>query len=571
MSKTHRRQPTRKENKVEKLEREFMAKNRRVRMADDTELTLSVGEQASIEQAKAEAEFLINERAQSESFSVQSPSTDDPIEVGGGMLWWTGGSLDSYIPLSAYGNRSRMEEIRTFALLAPMILNAEAILAKKVTALQWTVDGGRNLAQKWQRKLNNFGGGAGWDTFIMRWVRAYCESDQPAYSEIIRAAPSWAVDEDFQLTERGEAAIANGDDKVWEIVDARVMDPVCCFPTTSSEFPLVYRNPHTGKKYQLRPYQFMSLVDQPGVDDRLPGSAVCAVTRAVYAAQADRMETRYSMEKMSENPGAGLAVVNASQTALRTAMLSATAEREARGVVYYKGIIFLPIMDPSGSTKLEFLSFSELPEGWNLTESYQKNKEIVATAFGLDVLEFGSISGRMGTGGQAKVAAQKSRTKTLGSLMQGMERAFRHKILPESIQFDIKKYDEEEERLRAERDQIFFNNAIRLAQFAPDPSVPIQYLVDKGALPNEPPYTTFDYNPNQEFHDTTSDGETDTPQGERPEYQPRRPSVGPDGTENTTPVKSIDRVRIDRDGKITSLTRSRSVYPFQVRRHQAYP
>lgn len=526
---------------------------RRVRVADGQELALSVGEDAAIEEVKREAEDILNERlteqrASRQPFSVQSPATDDPGFRDRGFVWWTGGSLDTYIPISEYGAPQRMEEIRAFALVAPFILNAESILTKKIQALQWTLEGGRNLTLKWQNILNGFEGGDGWDYFVARWVRAYCESDQPAYVEIIRAAPTWAVDENYQLTERGERAFERGDDKVWPIVDARVMDPLCCTPTTSKEFPLQYRNPHTGVRYNLRPYQFMSLVDQPGVDDRNPHAAVCAVTRAVWAAQEDRMNIRYNMEKISENPGAGLAVINASQTALRTAMKSADSEREARGVVYYKGIVFIPTMDPSGSAKLEFLNFSELPEGWDQMEAYQRNKEIVATAFGLDILEFGSISGRMGTATQAKVASNKSRAKALGSIMQGIERTFRYKLLPESVRFSIRAHDEEVERVKAERDEIYFNNAIRLAQFAP-PEVAIQYLADNGAIPNELPYVSEDYNPSEAVEDTTP------PQGAPPEgtIRPDR-EVGPEGTGEEAPIRSRARaepiVAVDRDGNV---------------------
>ena len=572
MSKTYRREPTRKKNREAKLEREFM-KQRRVRLGDEREeVILSVGEEAKVEQVKAEAEAIMNarlaqERAARQSFSVQSPASDEPVESGSGFLWWSGGTLDTYIPLSEYGSPQRLSDIRAFALVAPFILNAEAILAKKAQSLQWTLEGGRNLVLKWQRILNNFENGDGWDTFVARWIRAYCESDQPAYSELIRAAPTWAVDEQGQLTPRGEAAMAEGKDRVWPIVDARVMDPLCCFPTASEEFPLIYRNPHTGTRYRLRPYQFMSLVDQPGVDDTRPRSAVCAVSRAVHAAQEDRMLTRFSMEKISENPGAGFVVVNTSANALKTAIASAEASREAKGVVYYKGIVFVPTLSPEGTASLQFLNFSELPEGFDQAENYQRIKEIVATSFGLDVLEFGSIQGRMGTATQAKVAAQKGRTKTMGSIMQGIERAFRYKLLPESIKFEIKKYDEEEERLRAERDEVYFNNAIRLAQFAP-PEIAIQYLADKGAIPNEAPYIFQDLNLLESISDTASSEETNHPGARRPDRE-----LGPEGTEDDVPKKSMDIIKMDRDGRIGVRMPPRSApYPFvQNRAPMLYP
>ena len=564
MSKTKRNQPTDREAKWERLEREW---ERQVEKQVVEPVTLSTPIElmnaAPLQQLppgvlaiQKEAESLVNKAPSRRPFSVQTPATDLPSEYGGGLVWWTGGTLDSYIPLSEYGQEQRVHDLRMFALMAPLILNAESVLTKKVQSLQWTIEGGRNLAQKWQKRLNNFENGDGWDYFIARWIRAYCESDKPACAEIIRSAPRWAVDDDGQLTPRGEKALEDGKDVSWEIVDSRVMDPASVFPTVSKEFPLIYRNSYTGKRYQLRAYQYMSLTDLPSVDDRHPGMGICAVSRAVWAAQEERMIIRYSMEKMSENPGAGIGIINASTTALQTALNSANAQREARGVVYYKGVIFLPVLDPSGATKMEFLSFSGLPDGFDRTEVYNMIKEVVATSFGLDILELGSIPGRLGTATQAKVAAQKGRTKSIGAIMQGVERAFRYKLLPESISFNIKKHDQDEEYQRAEIDEMYVNNAVRIAQFAPDPRIAMQYLADKGAVPNEPPYIMVDLTGIEEVQDVA------TPQNESltAEAQPdvtgsEAIAEGPEGAAEEDIVKRYEpRVRIDREGKVKWLT-----------------
>ena len=73
-------------------------------------------------------------------------------------------------------------------------------------------------------------------------------------------------------------------------------------------------------------------------------------------------------------PG-GIGIINASTTALQTALANVEQQRQARGVVYYKGVIFLPVLDPSGGTKLEFLSFAELPEGFERSEVYNIVKD----------------------------------------------------------------------------------------------------------------------------------------------------------------------------------------------------
>jgi hypothetical protein len=512
-----------------------------------------------VEALRQEAEAVVNSRAvltmektnAPMPFSVQTPATDEPTTGGPGLLWWTGGTMDSYIPLHEYGDTQRQADLRAFALVAPFILNAESILTKKAQSLQWTIEGGRNQVKKWQERLNNLENGDGWDMFIGRWVRAYCESDRGGYAELIRAAPSWALDKNGQLTKRGEAAVKAGHDAAWEIVDARVMDPVNCFPTTSYEFPLQYRNGYTGMIHYLRQHQFMTLVDLPGVDDKYPHSGLCAVSRAVWMAQEDRMITRYSMEAMSENPGAGIMIGNVAPNLFRSALKAAEAEKEARGVVYYKGVIFLPVLDPSGRISLQFIPFAHLPEGFDRQTAYSIAKEVVATAFGLDALEFGSIPGRLGTALQSEVAAEKSRGKSIGAIMQGVERNFRYKMLPEGLNFSIKKQDLQERAAQASIDAQYFKNAVDYAALGVPPQVVVQYLAYKGAIPNQYPFITADLTPRQTVEDVAA---IVPPEMTGPEMLPEAEAPGPAGTQVSEAAETAKRyyeprVKMNRDGE----------------------
>ncbi|MHC4176256.1 MAG: hypothetical protein ACYSWU_02050, partial [Planctomycetota bacterium] len=424
--------------------------------------------------------------------------------TGGGLLWWSGGNVADYIPLAEYGTQQRQTDLRAFALVAPMILIAESVLIKKMQALQWSIEAGRNRAIHWQKVLANLEQDRGWDTFIARWPRAYCESDYGGYAEIIRRAPGWAVDSQGELTERGAAALRAGEDRAWPIIDARVMDPCRCIPSADPEFPLQFHNSFTGQKHLLRPHQFMHILDMPNVDDSVPNQGLCAISRAIWAAQEDRMTTRYGFEAISENPGTGMVLANVNQNLLETALASAKGQRDARGVVYYKGLIFLPILDPSGNVKLEYLTFSHLPENFNRTEDYSRIKEIVASAFGMDVLELGSIPGHnLGTSAQAEVGAAKARGKGIGALIQSVEREFRRKFLPADVQLRIKKHDIDEQKDRAELDNLYFSMATSMVQVgAWDPVLANQYLADQGAIQPEFPYLAADLTPSEELDDT---------------------------------------------------------------------
>ena len=484
-----------------------------------------------VEAIKAEAEAQLARVAEKaepgRAYSRQAPAPGQDV-TGGRLLWWGGGNIDDYIPLAEYGTQQRQRDLRLFSLVAPMILIAESVLVKKMQALQWSVEAGRNRAIKWQGTLAGLEEDWGWDMFIARWVRSYCESDYGGYAEILRAQPKWAGD-GRSLTARGEAAMRAGKDRYWPIVDARVMDPCRCLPSASQQFPLQYHNAYTGAKHLLRTYQYMHILDMPSVDDSIPRQGLCGVSRAVWAAQEDRMVTRYGFEALSENPGTGMILANVNQNLLESALTSAKGARDARGVVYYKGLIFLPVLDPSGNVKLEYLTFSHLPENFNRTEDYSRIKEIVASAFGMDVLELGSIPGHnLGTSAQAEVGAAKARGKGIGALIQSVEREFRHKFLPSDVQLRIKKHDIDEQKDRAELDSFYFNHATSMVQVgAWDPVLANQYLADMGAIQPEFPYMAADLTPSEELDDTEASGET-----------------------SSEKWLNAQRVRVDRDGTI---------------------
>ena len=439
----------------------------------------------TLEEIRREATDIINAKAlQRAPFSVDAPATDDP-HSGSGLIWWVPAQQDRFIPLAEHGTIQRENDLRKFTLVAPMILNAMSALIKKAQSLHWFIEAGRNLASKWQSFFSYVEDTKGWDTFMGRLVRAYSESDRGAYIEIIRAAPAWAIDENRRLTERGRAAIERGDDKLWDVVDLHVLDPARCVPTTSREFPLAYDNPHTAERHFLRNYNFLHILDMPGVDATKPGIGLCSVSRAVWAAKEDTMINRYCMEKMSDNPGSGIVAANVAPNTLKTALKKVNAERDARGIVYYKGLIFMPLLDPSGRFSLELLSFAGLPDGFDRMEVYNIIKEIVAAAFGLDVLELGALPGQqLGSARQAGVLSEKARGKGLGALVIAITRELRHKILPANVRFRFQPQDSTEEANKAQIHNVYFRNASLLAKAGVwDADMVNEYLVFKEAVP----------------------------------------------------------------------------------------
>jgi hypothetical protein len=473
MARTSRKQARRRVREELEAERKFYEQYTLNPLAGEGALAEQTGNgvgfsEDEINEIRLEAEEIVNARAKaardSRAYSVDSPPTDSPLS-GSQLIWWQPGRRDRYIPLAEHGSRERELDSRAFVLVAPMILNAMAALTKKMQSLQWFIISGRNLAAKWQSFFNRVEFGNGWDNFVGRFVRAYSESDHGAVVEIVRAAPPWAIDENFQLTERGITAIKRGDDKYWDIVDLHVLDPARVCNTRSREFPIIYENPHDGRRHYMRQYNFMRLLDMPVVDSNKSNVGNCAVSRAIWAAREDTMITRYVMEKLSDNPGSGIVAANVSPKLLSTALKKVNANRDARGVVYYKGLIFLPLLDPTGRFSLEFLNFAGLPDGFDRMEVYNILKEVVAAAFGLDVLELGALPGnQLGSARQAGVLSEKARGKGIGALIAAFTRELREKVLPTNVQFRFQAQDITEEHGKAQVHNIYFRNASLMAK-----------------------------------------------------------------------------------------------------------
>jgi hypothetical protein len=155
--------------------------------ADDTQGLIAYKQELKADIAEEKAK-------RPEPFSVQAPPYEEPVHMPN-LIWWTGATLDAYIPVAEYTNPKRQLDLATFTITAPLILNAEAVLVKKVASLDWYVEAGKTTARRWQEFFLNVENYEGWDNFIAKWVRAYSESDRGGYVELVRSAPSWAVNE----------------------------------------------------------------------------------------------------------------------------------------------------------------------------------------------------------------------------------------------------------------------------------------------------------------------------------------------------------------------------------------
>ena len=169
---------------------------------------------------------------------------------------------------------------------------------------------------------------------------------------------------------------------------------------------------------------------------------------------------------------------------------------------------------------------------------------MVATAFGFDALEMGSIPGRLGTALQSEVAAEKSRGKAIGAIMQGVERNFRYKMLPDSLVFSIKKQDMAEQEAQARIDGQHFKNAVDYASIGVPPEVVVQYLAYKGAIPNQYPFVSTDLTPREGVEDTAAVLPFEGGNGNAPLLGESQ-ATGPEGRQVSQAAEKLKRIKAE--------------------------
>ncbi len=408
-----------------------------------------------------------------------------------------------------WGNDRRDQFLRDLAMDVDLVADAITIVCQKMAALSWSVEGPERTALKWRDKL-----AADWSEVVQAWVREVCWNDKGGACQIARFAPSGMVDDQERLTDAGVQAIEDGKDNGWDFAGLLPLDSRYITPTGRRDTPLTY-TPSSGKEIALHRHQVARLIDSPISDRDKPGYGQCAVSRCLKGAQERGYIACYFKESFSDKPRAGLLLLNnvsvvdydQAQTVLET--------KQSQGNMhYYMGQLVLTSAEATQPMTAEEVPFRIAPEGFSRKDTYQETKEIVATAFGLDPLEFGSMPGeQLGSAQQSTVMAKKARGKFLAMLIEGIERELNQKVLPPNCEFKFISQNIEERQEEYTAQGVVITNVKNMydtGQLAGEGSLISreegrQMLADAGAIPQE--FLDRDITGREEIEDTEAEPE----------------------------------------------------------------
>ncbi len=340
----------------------------------------------------------------------------------------------------AYWSQSRDEYLRKFWKTETLLQGAVYSVISKIKTLGWSLDGPQRQVSRYQDVLANAEFGQGWGVLVSKIVEDLVTTDKGAFVELMRAGA------------------AEG-----PVLGLAHLDSLRCDLSGDPQYPVIYRNYHTGQPHRLAAHQVLHLSQLPSPDEARRNIGLCAVSRVLRAAQILRDIATYKREKLASRPNRGMYLVNGiTQARFNQALAEAEAAQDEQGLTRFAKAVVVAMMDTTQPVSVERLDFASLPDGYDEEQSTTLYAFTMALAFGVDAREFWPATASGATKADALVQAMKARGKGLGDILTSIERALNWAVLPASLTFRFDFQDDEEDRQKADLEGVRIKNVVSL-------------------------------------------------------------------------------------------------------------
>ncbi len=410
----------------------------------------------------------------------QSVQNLPPIEQARSSIYLLGHSHNRHHDiLHAYGTKALDQQLRQFSrnMNGSLFMGGRQRLAKTGAGTPW-ITKGKHRVRAHQALLQAAAWGGGWQYFMESLIRDFTTVNIGAVVEIIGAGKS-----DKPL--------------VGAPIGIKLLDPLRCYLTGHPDTPIGYENfwiDIKGKQRStfilLHESRVHRLVDMPDSDEKLLGMGECALYRYIGHHYRQILMNKYTIERLSDQPPAGFLVMgNVKDTEVQDSTTQYEADRATEGHTVWRNIQRLTTVDHSSPIDVQFLNFSDLPEGFNYKEYMEVDVRMAALALGIDPQDIWPLSGQLaGTAGQSQVLSEKSKGQSIGLLYNMIETMLNTKVLPPSAEFEFKPEDTETGLKNAQRAQSWTTVSV-------DPGVPASIMERRQLLANTV----------EEWHDVMTD------------------------------------------------------------------
>lgn len=355
--------------------------------------------------------------------------TEPPDANRNGLALWTALQSPPVPILPPYGTRRREWALRLYDRHPYNTLWQGAVdgLLMRWCATNWVIDGGKILANRYQRIFRGAVSGewVGWDSWLASVARDYLRFDGGAWIEVVGGGDP-----------RSEL--------IGGVTGLNHLDSYQTFPTGDPEYPCVYFS-RLGKYNLMHRSRVIHLIDMPDGDVYNPGYGLCALSRAIAVVERQILQQRYIAMNLNDVPSSGVVIAENVTPQQVEQAYNAMQQRTQNDMPGQPGnVVWIHALNPAFPADLKNFTFSRPPEKFDWNTYVQIDVNQMALAIGEDPQDLWPLSsGAMGSGMQSEVLAKKGKGKMYGHFLQLLEREL-NSILPESLEFQFKIVDPDE-------------------------------------------------------------------------------------------------------------------------------
>lgn len=272
--------------------------------------------------------------------------------------------------------------------------------------------------------------GVGWLEFAMKWFQARWNSDNGAFAEVLGRG-------------RKDGPIMGAP------VGLANLDSACCFRTGHPEWPVVYQQELSGKKFKLHRSRVIFGAQLPSTIDRMNGVGLCWFSRVMGVAQSVVDDLTYKQEKLGGRPRRAILV--GKKVSVSMVQAAFDMSDEAADSAGLRRVSFTPIVanETAADVGIDVVDLASLPDGFEWESDVNLAMYIIALTGGFPVRWMWPATAVGATKADAllqHMATAMSGTAhelgTLSLLLAGSERGAYHrrgKFLPPSLKmrFDV--------------------------------------------------------------------------------------------------------------------------------------
>ena len=381
---------------------------------------------------------------------VGTPQELPNAAAGEGMVATLSYCLAAGPLVSAWGTRQRLRDLRNWYFDQRNVLmqGVYAGLSKKIASTPWEVTGPPDLLENADGLLRHAQYGAGWSNFVDRVVTNTLLYDIGAWVYVHGAM--MPVPEGTTYVDAWKRGLGTSGPLFGSPVGLIVLDSLRIYPTGDPIHPAYYVS-RSGTRHLLHYSRVFNIIDQPHTDENNPGWGLCATSRALAIAQAERLVNEYITASLDAEPQPGFYNFRGiTQTQWERVTQRAMERRYSdQHDLLGRNVPLFSLQPDQTGIGVESVTFAQPPEKFSYREYPEINARYLAVAIGVDPQDVWPLStGNLGTGTQSEILRAQARGKTEGFIRAALEREL-NQVLPISCEFRFKYQDNAQDEQRA--------------------------------------------------------------------------------------------------------------------------